>query len=47
MGGVDVPGAPVGVVVAVSAGTEGSLRPKRCSLPVVVIVTVTKQDFIL
>ena len=43
MGGVDVPGAPVGVVVAVGAGTERSLRPKRCRLPAVVIMTVTHE----
>ena len=39
MGGVDVSGTPVGVVVAVGAGTEGSLRPERCHLPVVFILT--------
>ena len=38
MGGVDVPGTPVGVVVAVSAGTEGALSPEGCCLPVVIVV---------
>ena len=38
VGGVDVPDTPVGVVVTVSAGTEGTLSPERCSLPVVVVM---------
>ncbi len=29
---------PVGVVVAVGAGAEGSLRPQGCSSPVVIVV---------
>ena len=38
MGGVDVPDTPVGVVVAVGAGTEGALSPKGCCLPVVIVM---------
>ena len=39
VGGVDVPDAPVGVVIAVGAGTERSLSPDRRSAPVIVVVT--------
>ena len=38
VGGVDVPDAPVGVVVAVGAGTESSPGPVGLSFPVVVVV---------
>ena len=38
VGGVDVPDTPVGVVVTVSAGTEGTLSPEGCSLPVGVVM---------
>ena len=44
MGGVDVPGTPVGVVVTVGAGTEGALSPQWCGLPVVIVVA---KDLIL
>jgi hypothetical protein len=40
VGGVDVPGTPVGVVVTVGAGTEGSLSPMGCCLPVVIVVAM-------
>ena len=39
VGGVDVPDTPVGVVVAVGAGTERALSPERRGAPVVVVVT--------
>ena len=38
VGGVYVPGTPVGVVVTVSAGTERTLSPEGCSLPVGVVM---------
>ena len=47
MGGVDVPGTPVGVVVAVGAGTEGALSPEGCCLPVVIVVAKKALDIIL
>ena len=39
VGGVDVPDTPVGVVVAVGAGTERALSPERRGAPVVVVMT--------
>ena len=42
VGGVDVPDTPVGVVVAVGAGTERALSPERRGAPVVVVVTRNK-----
>ena len=42
MGGVDVPDTPVGVVVAVGAGTERALSPERRGAPVIVVVTRNK-----
>ena len=44
MGGVDVPGTPVSVVVTVGASTEGALSPEWCGLPVVIVVA---KDLIL
>ena len=46
MRGVDVPDAPVGVVVAVGAGTEGALSPEWCCLPVVIVMARKRRyDF--
>ena len=42
VGGVDVPDTPVGVVVAVGAGTERALSPERRGAPVGVVVTRNK-----
>ena len=39
VGGVDVPHAPVGVVVAVRARTEGAVIPQRWGAPVIVVMT--------
>ena len=38
VGGVDVPDAPVGVVVAVGAGAEGPRGPEGGRLPVLVVM---------
>ena len=48
VGAVDVPHAPVGVVVAVGARAEVAVIPERLSLPVVVVMAgVTNEMFIL
>ena len=47
VGAVDVPHAPVGVVVAVGAGAEWPFRPEGRSLPVVVVVGETVHLHIL
>ena len=38
MGDIDVPDAPVGVVVAVGAGTEGTVIPQGRGAPVVFVM---------
>ena len=43
MGGVDVPDAPVRVVVAVGARTEGAVIPQGWGAPVVVIMTMERK----
>ena len=45
MRGVDVPDAPVGVVVAVGAGTEGALSPEWCCLPVVIVMAKKRRYY--
>ena len=44
VGDVDVPHAPVGVVVAVGAGTERSSGPERGGLPVVLVMAENTPD---
>ena len=45
MGDVDVPDAPVGVVVAVGACTEGAVIPQGRGAPVVFVMTRIKISY--
>ena len=45
VGHVDIPGAPVGVVVAVGARTEGAIIPQGWRTPMVLIMAKRKYIF--
>ena len=45
VGHVDIPNTPVGVIVAVGAGTKRSLSPERGSCPMIVVMATKYRLF--